>query len=237
MIREVLSLGGDYHLLIVDDASPDATQDLVRALQPSFEGRLHLITRPGKLGLGTAYITGFRWALEREYTYIFEMDADFSHNPNDLPRLHQACLDGADLALGSRYVKGGRVVNWPWNRILISRGGSLYTRLITWMPIADPTAGFICYHRRVLEAIPLEEVNFIGYAFQIEMKYRAWKLGFVLKEVPITFVDRLEGSSKMTKGIIREAMIGVWKMRGFSRKSSPVPESIAPSRTGDSVSN
>lgn len=237
MIREVLSLGPDYELLIVDDASPDGTQDVVRSLQKVFEGRVHLMGRAGKLGLGTAYIAGFRWALEREYTYIFEMDADFSHNPQDLPRLHQACLEGADLALGSRYVKGGRVVNWPWNRILISRGGSLYTRLITCMPIADPTAGFICYHRRVLEAIPLEEVNFIGYAFQIEMKYRAWKLGFVLKEVPITFVDRLEGSSKMTKGIIREAMIGVWKMRGFSKKSSPAPESMAQSRTGDSVSS
>lgn len=236
MILEVFAVG-DYHLLIVDDASPDGTQDLVRALQERFPERLHLMTRPGKLGLGTAYIAGFKWALERDYTYIFEMDADFSHNPKDLPRLHQACLDGADLALGSRYVRGGKVVNWPWNRILISRGGSLYTRLITWMPVADPTAGFICYHRRVLGAIPLDEVNFIGYAFQIEMKYRAWKLGFVIKEVPITFVDRVEGSSKMTKGIIQEAMIGVWKMRRYPKQARRKQQPKTPAKLGDSVSS
>ncbi|MCB0756771.1 MAG: glycosyltransferase, partial [Flavobacteriales bacterium] len=161
------------------------------------------------------YIAGFKWALRRDYDYIFEMDADFSHNPDDLLRLHQACVAGADVAVGSRYVKGGKLVNWPLDRKLISRGGAFYTRLILWMPVNDPTAGFICYRREVLKTIPLDEVQFIGYAFQIEMKYRAWRAGFKLKEVPITFEDRKEGTSKMTSGIIHEAMFGVWKMRGF----------------------
>lgn len=216
IILKVLSLAGNYHVLIVDDGSPDGTADIVKGLQTKNPEQVHLLQRSGKLGLGTAYIAGFKWALQNEYQYIFEMDADFSHNPDDLLRLHQACVAGADVAIGSRYVHGGKVVNWPWDRIFISRGGALYTRLITWMPVSDPTAGFVCYKRKVLESIPLDQVEFIGYAFQIEMKYRAWKRGFRLKEVPITFVDRTEGQSKMTKGIVQEAMYGVWKMRNFT---------------------
>jgi dolichol-phosphate mannosyltransferase len=216
IILKVLSLAGNYHILIVDDGSPDGTASIVKGLQQQHAGQVHLLERKGKLGLGTAYIEGFKWALEREYGYIFEMDADFSHNPDDLLRLHQACVAGADVAVGSRYVKGGKVVNWPWDRIFISKGGAMYTRLITWMPVADPTAGFVCYRRDVLKSIPLDKVEFIGYAFQIEMKYRAWKLGFKIKEVPITFIDRTEGQSKMTKGIVQEAMYGVWKMRNFT---------------------
>lgn len=215
IILKVLSLSGDFHVLIVDDGSPDGTADIVKSLQKKQPERVHLIERSGKLGLGTAYITGFKWALQKGYTYIFEMDADFSHNPDDLLRLHQACVNGADVAVGSRYVRGGKVVNWPWDRIFISKGGAMYTQVITWMPVKDPTAGFICYKSDVLRAIPLDEVKFIGYAFQIEMKYRAWKLGFKIKEVPITFIDRTEGQSKMTKGIVKEAMYGVWKMRKF----------------------
>lgn len=216
IIRKVFSLAGNFHVLIVDDGSPDGTADIVTGLQQEFPDALHLVRRSGKLGLGTAYIFGFKWALERGYDYIFEMDADFSHNPEDLIRLYDACASGqADVAIGSRYVKGGKVVNWPWDRIFISKGGALYTRLITWMPVADPTAGFVCYSRRVLERIPLDEVRFVGYAFQIEMKYRAWRLGFRIKELPITFIDRVEGASKMSTGIVREAMNGVWKMRRF----------------------
>jgi len=218
IIRKVMSLQGDFHVLIVDDGSPDGTASIVRSLQPQFADRVHLVERAGKQGLGTAYIYGFQWALGRGYGFIFEMDADFSHNPDDLLRLHKACSDGADVAVGSRYVRGGKVVNWPWDRIFISKGGAFYTRVITWMPVADPTAGFVCYRREVLETIPLEKVKFIGYAFQIEMKYRAWKLGFKLKEIPITFVDRREGTSKMTKGIVHEAMYGVWKMREFGKE-------------------
>ncbi len=215
IIRKVMSLAGDFHMLIVDDGSPDGTATIVKSLQSEFNGRLHLMERSGKLGLGTAYIAGFKWALERNYQFIFEMDADFSHNPDDLLRLHDACKSGADVAVGSRYVKGGKVVNWPWDRIFISKGGALYTRLITWMPVKDPTAGFICYTNKVLSALPLDEIQFIGYAFQIEMKYRSWKKGFKIKEVPITFVDRTEGISKMSSGIVEEAMKGVWKMRNF----------------------
>lgn len=213
MVRTVMALAGDFHLLIVDDGSPDGTAGIVKNLQQTFPGRLHLAERTGKLGLGTAYIFGFKWALARQYAYIMEMDADFSHDPNDLQRLVAACTSGADVAVGSRYVRGGKVVNWPKDRILISKGGALYTKLITWMPVADPTAGFVCYRREVLETIPLDEVKFIGYAFQIEMKYRAWRLGFRIKEVPITFKDRVEGVSKMSTGIIQEAMSGVWQMR------------------------
>jgi len=216
IIRKVFSLPGDFHLLIVDDGSPDGTGDIIRSLQQSFSGRLHLLERSGKLGLGTAYIAGFKWALQRDYQYIFEMDADFSHNPEDLPRLYEACAKGADMVVGSRYTKGGKVVNWPWDRIFISRGGAMYTKMITFMPVDDPTAGFVCYNRKVLSAIPLDKVHFVGYAFQIEMKYRAWKLGFKIGEVPITFQDRKEGVSKMSGSIIKEAMYGVWKMRGFS---------------------
>lgn len=213
IILKVLSLPGSYHVLIVDDGSPDGTAAIVKSLQQSYPAQVHLIERKGKLGLGTAYIAGFKWSLEKGYQYIFEMDADFSHNPEDLIRLHQACSNGAHLAIGSRYVKGGKVVNWPWDRIFISKGGALYTRMITWMPVKDPTAGFICYRQEVLRAIPLDNVRFVGYAFQIEMKYRAWKLGFKIQEVPITFIDRTEGQSKMTKGIVQEAMYGVWKMK------------------------
>jgi len=213
IIRKVMSLSGDFHLLIVDDGSPDGTGDIIKRLQSEFDGKLHLIERTGKLGLGTAYITGFKWALQQGYDYIFEMDADFSHNPDDLLRLYDACANGADMSVGSRYIKGGKVMNWPWDRIFISKGGAMYTKLITWMPVNDPTAGFVCYSARVLSKLPLDEVHFIGYAFQIEMKYRTWKAGFKIKEVPITFVDRLEGVSKMSSGIIKEAMLGVWKMK------------------------
>lgn len=220
IIRKVFSLSGNFHILIVDDGSPDGTASIVKTLQTSFQDKLFLVERSGKQGLGTAYIFGFKWALQRSYQYIFEMDADFSHNPDDLLRLHEGCLSGGDVAVGSRYVKGGKVVNWPADRIFISKGGALYTRIITFMPVKDPTAGFVCYNRKVLEAIPLDKVRFIGYAFQIEMKYRAWKLGFKIKEVPITFIDRKEGVSKMTKGIVQEAIYGVWKMRNFDKEHS-----------------
>lgn len=216
MTRTVMALPGRFHMLVVDDGSPDGTAGIVRSLQKEFPDSLFLQERSGKLGLGTAYIHGFKWALQHGYEYIFEMDADFSHDPKDLPRLYEACAHGgADMAIGSRYVKGGRVENWPKDRILISKGGAWYTRLITWMPVNDPTAGFVCYTRRVLEALPLDDVRFVGYAFQIEMKYRAWRKGFKLREVPIKFIDRVAGSSKMSKGIVKEAMKGVWKMRGF----------------------
>lgn len=217
IILKVLSLAGNFHVLVVDDGSPDGTADIVKLLQKQYGEQVHLIERSGKLGLGTAYITGFKWSLQKGYSYIFEMDADFSHNPEDLLRLHQACVAGADVSIGSRYVRGGKVVNWPWDRIFISKGGAFYTKMITWMPVNDPTAGFVCYKAEVLRRIPLDEVRFIGYAFQIEMKYRAWKLGFKLKEVPITFVDRTEGTSKMSKGIVKEAMYGVWQMRNFGK--------------------
>ena len=213
IIRKVISLPGDFHILIVDDGSPDGTANIVKSLQKELKDSVHLIERSGKQGLGTAYIAGFKWALQKGYEFIFEMDADFSHNPDDLLRLLDACANGADVAIGSRYVKGGKVVNWPWDRIFISKGGAMYTRLITLMPVKDPTAGFVCYKRKVLETIPLDKVEFIGYAFQIEMKYRAWRLGFKIKEVPITFIDRREGQSKMSKGIVKEAMYGVWKIR------------------------
>ena len=186
----------------------------MKALQREFPDKLFLMERSGKQGLGTAYIAGFKWALEKGYAYIFEMDADFSHNPEDLPRLLEVCRSGkADIAVGSRYVGGGKVENWPLNRIFISYGASLYVRMITWMPVKDCTAGFVCYRREVLEAIDLDRIRFIGYAFQIEMKYRAWRRKFRIKEVPITFVDRKEGQSKMTKGIVKEAILGVWNMR------------------------
>ena len=215
-MRKVFSLPGGFHLLIVDDGSPDGTGAIIENLQKEFPKQLHLIERSGKLGLGTAYITGFKWALQQGYEYIFEMDADFSHDPDDLIRLYDACSKGPDMVVGSRYTRGGKVVNWPWDRIFISKGGALYTRMITWMPVHDPTAGFVCYKRKVLSTIPLDKVHFVGYAFQIEMKYRAWKLGFKIGEVPITFKDRKEGVSKMSGNIIKEAMYGVWKMRGFS---------------------
>lgn len=216
IITAVFTLQQDYHVLVIDDGSPDGTASIVRSLMSTYPDQLFLEERLGKLGLGTAYIYGFKWSIERGYAFIFEMDADFSHNPNDLERLYNACkIDGADVSIGSRYVPGGKTENWPLDRQLYSKGGALYTKMITWMPINDPTAGFVCYRRSVLEAINFDMIQFVGYAFQIEMKFAAWKLGFTLKEVPITFIDRKTGVSKMSKGIIKEGVLGVlsiqWK--------------------------
>lgn len=217
ILNAVFELPGDFHVLIVDDGSPDQTAQLVLSLMHAYPGRLFLEERKGKLGLGTAYIHGFRWALAKGYDYIFEMDADFSHNPTDLPRLYEACASGgAAVAVGSRYVKGGGVVNWPLLRILLSRGASLYTRLLTQMPVKDPTAGFVCYTARVLKEMNLSAIRFVGYAFQIEMKYAAWKLGFTIQEVPITFQDRTLGTSKMNKGIIKEGVVGVLRLKRYA---------------------
>ena len=214
MIETVFSLPHPFHVLIVDDGSPDGTAALIKEQQRVCPDKLFLIERKGKLGLGTAYIAGFRWGLARDYQYFFEMDADFSHPPADLVRLYEACArQGADLAVGSRYVRGGKLENWPMDRILLSYGASLYVRVITGMPVKDPTAGFVCYRRRVLETMDLEAIRFIGYAFQIEMKFTARRLGFSIVEVPITFSDRIEGSSKMSKGIVKEAVLGVLKMK------------------------
>lgn len=217
ILRAIFQLRQGFHVLVIDDGSPDQTAAVVREMQGDYDGQLFLEERPGKLGLGTAYIHGFKWAMERKYEYVFEIDADFSHNPADLPRLYNACASGeADVAIGSRYVAGGGVINWPRNRILLSKGASLYTRMITWMGIKDPTAGFVCYTREVLESINLEEIHFTGYAFQIEMKFAAWKLGFRLREIPIIFQDRTHGSSKMNKGIVKEGILGVLKLRWYS---------------------
>jgi len=214
IIRATFALPEPFHILIVDDSSPDGTGQIVRNLQEEFADRLHLLERAGKNGLGTAYIAGFRWGLANAYEYLIEMDADFSHNPKDLLRLLAKCReDGADVAVGSRYVKGGQVENWPWERHFYSRGGSIYTRIMTWMPISDPTAGFVCWRRKVLETIDLNKIRFIGYAFQIEMKFAAWELGFSIKEVPITFKDRELGVSKMSLKIVREGILGVVQMR------------------------
>jgi len=202
-----------FHVLVIDDGSPDGTADIVKELQGAYSGRLFIEERRGKLGLGTAYIHGFKWAVARDYQYIFEMDADFSHNPKDLERLYEACRDGADVAVGSRYVKGGGNVNWPRDRVMLSKGASIYTRIITWMPVEDPTAGFVCYKKEVLETINLDAIKFVGYAFQIEMKFAAWKLGFRIKEVPIIFRDRTYGASKMNKGIVKEGILGVLYLR------------------------
>jgi dolichol-phosphate mannosyltransferase len=210
IIDAILNLDNDFNLLIVDDNSPDGTADIVRGLQNRYQGRLNLESRKGKFGLGTAYIFGFKWALKRDYNFIFEMDADFSHDPNDLPKLLKACSeDNADLAIGSRYSNGVNVVNWPMSRVLLSYFASKYVRLITRMPIHDTTAGFKCYRRSVLEAIDFHKIRFTGYAFQIEMKFRTWKQGFKLQEVPVIFTDRKLGESKMSRGIIREAVFGV----------------------------
>jgi dolichol-phosphate mannosyltransferase len=217
ILHAIFNLQQDFNVLVVDDGSPDGTAQIVKDLQAKFHGQLFIEERKGKLGLGTAYIHGFKWAIAAGYQFIFEMDADFSHNPNDLPRLYNACKNlGADVAIGSRYVKGGGVVNWPRNRVALSKGGSLYTRMITWMPIKDPTAGFVCYKKEVLETINLDEIVFIGYAFQIEMKFAAWKLHFKIKEVPIIFQDRTIGTSKMNKGIVKEGILGVLKLRWHS---------------------
>ena len=216
IIRAVFALPVNFHLLIVDDGSPDKTADIVKELMQEFPDRLFIQERKGKLGLGTAYIHGFKWALERQYQLIYEMDADFSHPPQDLLRLREACLSGADVAVGSRYAKGGKVVNWPFGRWLMSYFASIYVRLILWIHVHDTTAGFKCYKSNVLKTIQLDKIRFVGYAFQIEMKYTAFKLGFKIVEVPIIFTDRKEGQSKMSSGIFKEAFLGVLKMR-FSR--------------------
>ncbi len=217
IIKTVFDLQQNYHILIIDDGSPDGTADIVKSLFAQFPGQLFLEERKGKQGLGTAYIHGFVWALKHGCQFIFEMDADFSHNPKDLERLYEVCKNqGAGIAVGSRYIRGGAVMNWPANRILLSKGASLYTRMITWMPIKDPTAGFVCYRREVLETMNFAAINFVGYAFQIEMKFAAWKLNFLIAEVPITFIDRRHGESKMNKGIIKEGVLGVLKLRWMS---------------------
>ena len=213
MIRKVFSLSFSFHVVIVDDGSPDGTADIVKRLMQEFSDRLFIEERKGKLGLGTAYIHGFKWALARKYEYIFEMDCDFSHNPEDLIRLREACVNGADVAIGSRYVKDGKIENWPKGRVLMSYFASVYVRIVLFVPIHDTTAGFKCYKRNVLERIHFNEIKFVGYAFQIEMKYTAYKLGFKIVEVPITFTDRTEGVSKMSKGIFKEAFWGVLQMR------------------------
>jgi dolichol-phosphate mannosyltransferase len=226
LIRRIFSLPRPYDVLIIDDGSPDKTGDIIKSLKKTeFNNNLHLIERSGKLGLGTAYICGFKWALKNKYDYIFEMDADFSHNPDDLIKLHEACLNDADMSIGSRYKSGVNVINWPIGRVLISYFASAYVRFITGMKIRDATAGFKCYTRQVLEAINLDKIKFKGYAFQIEMKFIAWKMGFNIAEIPIVFTDRKEGASKMSGGIFNEALWGVLKMKfssffkSYKRKS------------------
>ena len=214
IIRAIFSLEGEYHIIIIEDGSPDGTGMIVKTLQKEFPERLFMIERAGKQGLGTAYIAGFKWALENKYDYIFEMDADFSHNPEDVPRLYRACSEeGADLAIGSRYCNGISVINWPIGRVIMSYFASVYVRKVLNMKVYDATAGFKCYRREVLESIDLDHIRMKGYGFQIEMKYTAYKLGFKIKEVPIIFVDRKEGTSKMSSGIFGEAFWGVLKMR------------------------
>lgn len=217
ILRKVFGLGASFDVLIIDDGSPDGTAGIVKSLQQEFADNLFLIERKGKLGLGTAYIAGFEWALAHDYQYIFEMDADFSHNPEDLIKLYNATKkEGADLAIGSRYINGVNVVNWPMSRVLLSYFASAYVRLITRMPVQDATAGFICYRRNVLERIDLKKISFVGYAFQIEMKFKAWKHGFRIKEVPVIFTDRTLGASKMSNNIVREAIFGVIKLKILS---------------------
>lgn len=213
IIRKVFSLEGGYDILIIDDGSPDGTAAIVKRLQQEFPERLHMIERQGKLGLGTAYITGFKWSIDKGYDYTFEMDADFSHNPEDLPRLYQACKDGADLAIGSRYCDGISVINWPIGRIIMSYYASVYVRTVLGMKVYDCTAGFKCYSNKVLRTIDLDKVEMKGYGFQIEMKYTTYKLGFKITEVPIIFVNRKAGTSKMSGGIFGEAFWGVLKLR------------------------
>ena len=222
IVRAVFSLEKCFHILVIDDGSPDGTADIVkRLMRDEFADRLFLVERTGKLGLGTAYIAGFKWALERDYEYIFEMDADFSHNPNDLPRLYAACHDeGADVSVGSRYITGVNVVNWPMGRVLMSYFASKYVRFVTGISVNDTTAGFVCYRRRVLETLEFDKIRFKGYAFQIEMKYTAYRIGFKIKEVSVVFVNRKEGTSKMSGGIFSEALFGVMRLRldGWFRK-------------------
>ena len=213
MLDTVLGLTPTFHVLIVDDGSPDGTAAAVKAKQTEHAGRIHLLERSGKLGLGTAYIAGFKWALEHGYELVYEMDCDFSHNPQDLPRLRQACVDGVDVAVGSRYTRGGKVSNWPIGRILMSYFASVYVNTVLWLGVRDSTAGFKCYRAEVLRTIDLDRIRFIGYAFQIEMKYNARRLGFRIDEVPITFIDRELGTSKMSMNIFQEAFLGVLQMR------------------------
>ena len=213
ILRKVFSLAVTFHVLVVDDGSPDGTAEVVKRLMQEYPGKLFIEQRKGKLGLGTAYIHGFKWALARDYTYVFEMDADFSHNPEDLIRLRQAALEGADMTIGSRYIKGVNVVNWPMSRVLMSYFASVYVRLITRISIQDATAGFVCFHRKVLEKIKLDEIKFVGYAFQIEMKFKAIQFGFHVVEIPIIFTDRTLGESKMSTKIFREAFIGVIQLK------------------------
>lgn len=212
MIDVVMALDGEFDMLVIDDGSPDGTAAVVRKRQDEFSGRLHIVERSGKLGLGTAYITGFKWALERDYDYVFEMDCDFSHNPNDLIRLYDAARAGSDVVVGSRYVQGVNVVNWPMSRLLMSYFASKYVRFVTRMPVCDATAGFVCYSRRALQTLDLDAVRMKGYGFQIEMKYSSWRLGLKVSEVSIIFVDRVEGTSKMSSGIFGEAFWGVLKL-------------------------
>jgi dolichol-phosphate mannosyltransferase len=232
IIDTVFGLPKDFDILIVDDSSPDGTPEIVEKLQKEYntetETKLHLVKRPGKLGLGTAYITGFKYAMEKDYEFVLEMDADFSHDPKDLVNLYLACAErGNDVAIGSRYATGVNVVNWPIGRVLLSYFASSYVRLITSMPIRDTTAGFVCYRKKVLESIPLDNVKFVGYAFQIEMKFLAWKFGFILKEVPIIFTDRTLGESKMSAGIFKEAFFGVLQMtvQSWFKKYIPIGQS------------
>ncbi|MBL7858778.1 MAG: polyprenol monophosphomannose synthase [Cyclobacteriaceae bacterium] len=228
IIDAVFGLPKDFHILIVDDNSPDGTPEIVEELQEGYntaaETKLHMVRRPGKQGLGTAYIAGFHWALQKGYDYILEMDADFSHDPKDLINLYLSCAEhGNDVAIGSRYATGVNVVNWPIGRVLLSYFASSYVRLITGMPIRDTTAGFVCYRKKVLSTIPLDQIKFVGYAFQIEMKFLTWKFGFILKEVPIIFTDRTRGESKMSAGIFKEAFFGVLQMtiQSWFRKYVP----------------
>lgn len=227
MIDTVLALPETFHVLIVDDGSPDGTAELVKGKQKQYPNAISLLQRSGKLGLGTAYIAGFRWGIERQFDFIFEMDCDFSHNPEDLLRLLAELRRGADVAVGSRYVRGGKCVNWPADRKILSYGASIYVRLITWMWVKDPTAGFVGYRRNVLETIDLDKIKFSGYAFQIEMKFAARQLGFKLVEIPITFTDRIEGSSKMSHGIVKEAIRGVLQMKWMSFFESFRKEDVA----------
>ena len=214
IIRAVLSLEHEFHVLVIDDGSPDGTAQIVKEMMTELPDKIFLLERSGKLGLGTAYIMGFKWALERDYEYIYEMDADFSHNPNDLPRLYEACAkEGADVSIGSRYVSGVNVVNWPIGRVLMSYFASKYVRFITRIPVHDTTAGFVCYRRKVLEAINLDAIRFKGYAFQIEMKYTAYKLGFKVKEIPVIFINKVLGTSKMSSSIFGEAVFGVIRLK------------------------